>query len=335
MLEGQVAALSSGLLKPTEALAVLRALRASALYRADQHSYLLYPDRELPSFLERNTLKGRPPLKDPSLFVVDDQGHWHFQADLRSVSDVAKSLERLQVDDDTRKAVRELWEATFRHSEFTGRSGTFFAFEGLGSIYWHMVVKLLLAAQECHREAVRERSDPDVTKALAGVYDDIRQGLGFCKTPDAYGAFPTDPYSHSPRHRGAQQPGMTGQVKEEILTRWGELGIAVEGGRLHFAPQLLHQAEFFPTSQRFLHLDVQNREQSWELPVNSLGFTYCQVAVSYQLADAASIHVERADGTRETVQGNALGAADSTSVFTREGKISRLTVFVPRTDLRP
>jgi len=327
--------LSSGLLKPAEALAVLRALRASALYRADQHSYLLYPDRELPSFLARNTLKGRPPLKDTSLFVAGEQGQWHFQADLRSASDVAKRLDHLQTDEDTWKAVLELWEATFRHGEFTGRSGTFFAFEGLGSIYWHMVVKLLLAAQECHREALREGSDPDVTNALAEAYDDVRQGLGFCKTPDAYGAFPTDPYSHSPRHRGAQQPGMTGQVKEEILTRWGELGVAVEDGRLRFAPRLLHQAEFFPSTQRFPYLDVQNREQSWELPAHSLGFTYCQLPVSYQLADAASILVERADGAQETVRGYSLGAADSLAVFTRNGKLSRLTVLVPRTDLRP
>ncbi|CAN0044150.1 unnamed protein product, partial [Discosporangium mesarthrocarpum] len=43
-------------------------------------------------------------------------------------------------------------------------------------------------------------------------------------------AFPTDPYSHTNRH-GAQQPGMTGQVKEEIVTRFGELGVRIEGGQ--------------------------------------------------------------------------------------------------------
>jgi hypothetical protein len=170
---------------------------------------------------------------------------------------------------------------------------------------------------------------------LAEAYDDVRRGLGFSKTPEAYGAFPTDPYSHSPQHRGAQQPGMTGQVKEEILTRWGELGVVVEDGRLRFTPRLLHQAEFFPSAQRFLYLDVQNQEQSWDLPANSLGFTYCQVPVSYQLADAASILVERVDGTQETVHGNALGAADSVSVFARDRKILRLAVLVLRTDLRP
>ena len=41
-----------------------------------------------------------------------------------------------------------LYERLFDHQSFTGRSGTFFAYEGLGSIYWHMVSKLLLAVQE-------------------------------------------------------------------------------------------------------------------------------------------------------------------------------------------
>ena len=35
---------------------LLRALRASAMYRADQHSYLLYPNRELPRFIDRNNI---------------------------------------------------------------------------------------------------------------------------------------------------------------------------------------------------------------------------------------------------------------------------------------
>ena len=115
--------------------------------------------------------------------------------------------------------VLDLFETTFNHRAFTGRSGTFFAYEGLGSIYWHMVSKLLLAAQECHRRAVEEGAAETVIAALANAYYDIRQGLGFNKSPAEYGAFPTDPYSHTPMGSGARQPGMTGQVKEEILTR--------------------------------------------------------------------------------------------------------------------
>jgi hypothetical protein len=324
MLEGQVAALSSGAVSPAEAVTLLRALRNSDLYRADQHSYLLYPDRALPPFLARNTFRGPPPLTDDSLFVKDQLGRWHFQADLRNAADVNARLDKLGADQPTRQAVLDLWEATFRHSEFTGRSGTFFAFEGLGSIYWHMVAKLLLAVQECYRQA----SDPKMAQQLATAYDEIRDGLGFRKTAEQYGAFPTDPYSHSPRHRGAQQPGMTGQVKEEILTRWGELGVEVVAGCLRFDPRLLHRSEFFTQPHRFSYIDVQGVERVWEMPAGSLGFSYCQLPICYRLADQPGIHFERADGTQGTLPSHTLGRSDSNSIFARDGSFRRLTVFV-------
>ena len=56
MLEGQVAVLSSGMLSPAEALRLLDTLRHSALWREDQQSYMLYPNRELPGFLQKNNL---------------------------------------------------------------------------------------------------------------------------------------------------------------------------------------------------------------------------------------------------------------------------------------
>ncbi|HUI08285.1 MAG TPA: hypothetical protein VL486_14895, partial [Verrucomicrobiae bacterium] len=296
MLEGQVAVLSSGMLGPEDVLTLLRALRASDLYRPDQNSYILYPDRELPTFLQRNTLAGPPPLDDRSVFVRDDHGQWHFQADLRNAAELGERLEKLGVDAPVREATLELWETTFRHSEFTGRSGTFFMFEGLGSIYWHMVAKLLLATQENYYQALATGADPAAVEALAAAYDDIRDGLGFRKTPEVYGAFPTDPYSHTPRHRGAQQPGMTGQVKEEILTRWGELGIDVKDGCLRFAPRLLHLSEFAKEAHSFPYVDLHGEDWIWELPPESLAFTYCQVPVCYTLFTGAAITIEWADG---------------------------------------
>ena len=74
---------------------------------------------------------------------------------------------------DVRTAVLELWNTTFAHDEFTGRSGSFFMFEGLGSVYWHMITKLQLAVQGCHSRAV----DPRAAAALAEISDDIRNGL--------------------------------------------------------------------------------------------------------------------------------------------------------------
>ena len=330
MLEGQVAVLDSGLLGDAEAVALLRALRASELYRADQRSYLLYPDRAVTPFLEKNTLEAPPPIEDPGLFAVDRAGAWHFQADLSTMADVDRRLRLAGASPEQAAAVRKLWRSTFSHDRFTGRSGTFFAFEGLGSIYWHMVAKLLLAVQGCHRRA----ADPAAAAALAEIYDDVRDGLNFRKTAEAYGAFPTDPYSHTPRHRGAQQPGMTGQVKEQILARLGELGVEVSAGRLGFRPRLLHLREFETEASRFGWLDRSGTESTIELPPGSLAFTYCQIPVRYRLGDAASIALERADGGTELVGGAVLGAGASRAIFERRGAYLAVTVTVPPDALR-
>ena len=92
MLEGQVAVLSSGLLDDTAALKLLAALRASPLYREDQRSYLLQPDRDPVPYLERNRLPADWSTRCPGLaarvaagatdvVVVDIHGDGHFHAD--------------------------------------------------------------------------------------------------------------------------------------------------------------------------------------------------------------------------------------------------------------
>ncbi len=351
MLEGQVAGLSSGLLEPTEALSLLQSLRHSDLFRADQHSYLLYPDREIAPFLSRNTLPAGWEKKIPALaslikggwreiVAVAENGRAHFQADLVNAAGLATRLDRLAMDarwkqaiGQDRAALLDLWETVFQHSAFTGRSGSMFAFEGLGSIYWHMIAKLLLATEECHRHAIERGAPADVIAGLRSAYYDIRRGLGFTKTPEVYGAFPTDPYSHTPRHLGAQQPGMTGQVKEEILTRWGELGIQVNQGALTFAPMLLRRSEFFDEPKEFVYADANGIQQAWQLPAESLAFTYCQIPVCYRLAETASITIENCFGSSRTVVGLVLDRADSKEIFSRSGEIARLTVAISRTSL--
>ena len=109
-----------------------------------------------------------------------------------------------------------------------------FAYEGLGCIYWHMVAKLLLAVQERVFEAA-DAGAPELP-ALSGPLPARARRPGLPQGRAAeYGAFPADPYSHTPAEGGAQQPGMTGQVKEEILTRWGELGLRVRDGWSSFS----------------------------------------------------------------------------------------------------
>ena len=167
MLEGQVAVLSSGVLTPAEALAVLDALRASKLWREDQQSYMLYPNKNLPGFLEKNCLPegslARSPLLkkmveegDNRLVSQDIYGTLHWNGTFRNAADMENAVNRM--NDEEAKAslpvLLELFEETFNHKAFTGRSGTFYAYEGLGSIYWHMVSKLLVATQECYFQAL-------------------------------------------------------------------------------------------------------------------------------------------------------------------------------------
>lgn len=346
MLEGQVAILSSGLLSAEESLALLHSLRHSKLYRADQHSYILYPDRPLAGFLSKNIVHAEQVTgsalaarlaeqDDRTLLVKDENGDFHFNGDFRNASNVQRALAELSRRDGYAELVAQdgpmilaLFEAVFDHSAFTGRSGTFFAYEGLGSIYWHMVSKLLLAVQETWIEAVNQAEPPATIRQLAEIYFDVRQGLGFNKTPAVYGAFPIDPYSHSPAGQGAKQPGMTGQVKEEILTRWVELGLTVAQGQLSFKPVLLPAREFMAQEFEFAFIDVAGQAQTISAPAGSLAFTFCQTPVVYRRDGAAKIEISLADGQTLTAPGRSLGAELSRHIFRRDGFVRQLTVFV-------
>ena len=325
MLEGQVAVLESGLLDDRESVTLLRALRGSGLYRADQHSYLLYPDRPSLPFLRRNTIPGAPPLIDPALFVVDGEGAWHFQADLSTLADVDDRLDAIDAPPALREEVRDLWRATFAHGTFTGRSDRFFMFEGLGSIYWHMVAKLAVAVQGCHDRA----TDPVAAAELRQIYHDVRDGLGFRKDPALQGAFPSDPYSHTPQHLGAQQPGMTGQVKEQVLTRFGELGVEVIDGRVRFVPRLIPRSEFVEAATTASFRSAGGGTTTIDLAPGSLAFSYCQVPVVYRLGDTAGVELEHTHGRLERIDGTQLDRTQSLALFERRGAYRRMTVTIP------
>lgn len=354
MLEGQVAALSSGLVGPEDAVRLLDRMFASRLYRADQNSFMLYPEKELPGFLENNLvpaervravplLAGLLAAGDASLVARDASGAFRFAADLRGEVALGGALDRLAAQPRWREAVArdrqavlDLFEAVFHHHSFTGRSGTMYGYEGIGSIYWHMVAKLLLAVQEVFLRAVREGAPEAVREDLARHYYRVRGGLGFEKSAEEYGAFPTDPYSHTPAQRGAQQPGMTGQVKEEILTRFGELGVVVEAGRLAFRPRLLRASEFLAGPATLPVFDLDGTAVSLDVPAGGLAFTYCQVPVRYVHAnDAGWVRVTARDGRVTERPGDSLDADQSRDVLERRGDVTLVEVGVPERDLRP
>ena len=209
-----------------------------------------------------------------------------------------------------------------------------FGFEGLGCIYWHMVSKLLLAVQENFFSALDANADGATVQRLGDLYYRVRFGIGFNKAPDEFGAFPTDPYSHSPKHTGAQQPGMTGQVKEEVLTRFGELGVRVVGGQANFSPRLLRRQEFLGAPRGFRFVDVDDQWQDVDIPRNGLAFTWCQVPVIYTLGQGdGQIVLTLKDGSTQTVPSLQLDGEHSAAIFNRNGEVRRLDVTVPESYL--
>jgi hypothetical protein len=165
-----------------------------------------------------------------------------------------------------------------------------------------------------------------VVGRLFDHYFEINAGIGAHKSPELYGAFPTDPYSHTPGGKGAQQPGMTGQVKEDLLCRFGELGVRVTGGQLHFDRALMHAEEFLSEPAEFEYFDVHQQRQTIELTAGSLAYTVCQVPVVHKQGDTAGIEVSMRDGRTESVAGLALSPELSTQIFRRSHEVVQLTV---------
>jgi hypothetical protein len=344
MLEGQVAVLSSGILSVEESLDVLDALKASSLFREDQYSYLLYPDRKLPRFVERNnippeSIKESKLLKkllednNNSIITVDQNGNYHFNGDFRNATVLEEYLENLDekytdlVTQD-KDMINAIYEKVFDHQSFTGRSGTFYGYEGLGSIYWHMVSKLLLACQECYFRAVNNGDKKELSDRIKDHYYEIKAGIGLYKSPELYGAFPTDAYSHTPGNAGVKQPGLTGQVKEDVISRSAELGLMVKDGKIEFCSSLLNHNEFLQSSEDFHYIDVNGNEKSIRLNAGQLAFTFCQVPMVYTKGRSEKIILTFSNNSQVEIDGNALAVNLSSKIFSRKGEIDQIEFIV-------
>ncbi len=327
MLEGQTAILNSGLLSPADTLKLLQNLFASNLWRKDQQSFMLYPFRELPGFQEKNNI---PPelVKNSRLLnellsrgntriiKQDEEGNYHFNADLKNARLLEETLHQLSPDAAAGelgaevKQVLEIYEKVFNHRSFTGRSGSFYKYEGLGSIYWHMVSKLLLALGENLMEFARDETKREHISPLKEYYYRIREGIGAHKKPQDYGAFPTDPYSHTPSMMGAQQPGMTGQVKEDILSRFNELGIVVENGQIIISPDLLQENDF-----------TRNKD---------LEFSFCSTRFIFKKGKekGITIHYKQKEDKSLNIPSLLIPPDLSAEIFNRTGQIREILVYL-------
>ena len=176
MLEGQVGILSSGYLSDDESLSVLDSLKSSSLFWDEQYSYILYPNKDLLGFLDKNIIPENELNKSSLLTLLVKDGNnqivvkdikdkFHFNGLFHNASCLISELENLpseyiKLAKEETNIILEIFEHVFDHKSFTGRSGTFYGYEGLGSIYWHMVSKLLLASIEVTQRSIDNNSNP-------------------------------------------------------------------------------------------------------------------------------------------------------------------------------
>ena len=143
-----------------------------------------------------------------------------------------------------------------------------------------------------------------------------------------YGGFPTDPYSHTPFTKGVQQPGMTGQVKEDILSRFGELGVLVNDGKLVFNPKLLRSQEFIKEPKEFKYVNILGEFSSIQLEEDMLGFTYCQVPVIYHHSNKDAIEIHFNNGTLRIYDSLEIDKETSKLIFERSNSVKSIKVLI-------
>jgi hypothetical protein len=95
-----------------------------------------------------------------------------------------------------------------------------------------------------------------------------------------------------------------------VLTRLGELGVRVIGGRIQLMPSPIPPAELFS-------VDASQG-------VGAARFTFCSVAMTLDAGVDDAVTVERVDGTHERRAGSELSAQESQEIFTRSGAITRV-----------
>jgi hypothetical protein len=116
------------------------------------------------------------------------------------------------------------------------------------------------------------------------------------------------------------------------LSRFGELGLRIAGGKVRLDPRLLRAREFSTDTRPFRYLDVHGQWQQLTVPALGLVFTWCQVPIVYRLRNEGppALTVTRRDGSTEMLPQLSLPAHMSSELFRRSGQIRQISLDVPR-----
>ncbi|OON96421.1 MAG: hypothetical protein ATN36_05620 [Epulopiscium sp. Nele67-Bin005] len=302
MLEGQSAIIGSGYLDANQTCDLINNMSKN-LYSDTLKAHTLYPVVMTRRFTHKNTVNT---LKEISGIIVKDiNGKLHFDSSIVTEEILRKKCELLGLcEDETSKLIVE-FERLFGHKKFNGRSEVFYKFEGIGCVYWHQNAKFALAILETIQRA--EANGEDISK-IYDEYHKILQGFIFRKTPEQCGAIPIEPYSHSSFIGSSEQPGMTGQVKESVIMRRGELGVKVGDGIISFNPKFLRESEFDSNGE--------------------IAFMIYGTSVKYVKSDVLGAKILFRDKTSESVQNYTLSKEISKSIFDKNSNIEQIILYV-------
>jgi len=139
-----------------------------------------------------------------------------------------------------------------------------------------------------------------------------------------YISFITDAYSHTPGGSGVKQPGLTGQVKEDVISRFAELGLRVANGRIHFDLSLLDKNEFLAEKKEFEFISTTEEIEIHNIEKDRLAFSFCQIPVIIGNSDHPRINIYFKDKSRKSVEGNEIDNDLSRKIFERTGEIVKI-----------
>ena len=121
---------------------------------------------------------------------------------------------------------------------------------------------------------------------------------------------------------------MTGQVKEDIISRFGELGVIIENGQIVIKPRLLRKSEFLRVPEDYHFISVEKEIATISLAENTLAFTFCQVPFIYHYARQCSINITKTNGTGFQTEDLKIDILTSKEIFDRTGVVKKVDVYL-------
>ena len=118
---------------------------------------------------------------------------------------------------------------------------------------------------------------------------------------------------------------MTGQVKEEVITRLIELGVFVSSGYFVLILSSLESLSF--SRKKTIKLfRYKWKTMSESLNAGELGFTYCQIPIVYHQSDSTTIRITFENGEVKKIDGDTIDDQISQLIFDKTGEVIKINV---------